>query len=218
MEFMVIDQGLVESKDLLADIHVRFEHQNRLIRVFFEILDFLYVAKFELALAKGPDFMLGFDISDERNAFVKLRQQGRPHPNIIGYYGSFIRDGTYNVILEYADKGNLNDYMTNTDEPRSISDIMMFWTRFFDVLQGLVQIHGTPGHISGLPSLLGWHHDLAPDNILVVSKGDGSHFDCDFKIAGLDLAHFRRHLESSQRATGEDRHASNAYCRPFMLA
>lgn len=63
-----------------------------------------------------------------------------------------------------------------------------------------------------------WHHDLAPDNILVVRRGNGSRFDCDFKIADLGLAHFQRHLESSQRATDEDRHASNAYCKPFVLA
>ncbi|KAL8693616.1 MAG: hypothetical protein Q9218_001574 [Villophora microphyllina] len=86
---------------------------------------------------------------DERNAFMNLRNENKPHPSIIGYYGSFIRDGTYNIILEYADRGNLNDYMASTHEPTSGSEIMMFWTRFLDIMHGLAQIHGTRGPVSG---------------------------------------------------------------------
>lgn len=67
-----------------------------------------------------------------------------PHANIIEYYGSFVRDGTYNIILEYADLGTLDEYMENTDEPRSIDDIMTFWRSFLAIFHGLSHIHGTP--------------------------------------------------------------------------
>jgi len=33
------------------------------------------------------------------------------HPNIVGYYGSFIEDGVLNVVMEYADNGSLNDHI-----------------------------------------------------------------------------------------------------------
>lgn len=56
-----------------------------------------------------------------------------------------MRDGTYNIILEYADRGTLDKYMEHTSEPKSVGDIMTFWDRFFGILQGLVQIHGTLG-------------------------------------------------------------------------
>ena len=56
-----------------------------------------------------------------------------------------------------------------------------------------------------------WHHDISPDNILVVSRRGGSPYDCDFKIADLGLSHFRRHTSSPQDATDEDKYGSNAY-------
>lgn len=90
----------------------------------------------------------------EREAFVKLRYDEQPHPNIIEYYGSFVREGTYNIILEYADRKSLDEYMRDTDAPTSVQEIMLFWSRFFAILDGLVQIHGTPGTGSQEPHIL----------------------------------------------------------------
>ncbi|KAL8726824.1 MAG: hypothetical protein Q9166_006440 [cf. Caloplaca sp. 2 TL-2023] len=155
---------------------------------------------------------------NERNAFKKLRYHNKPPDNIIGYYGSFVRDGTYNIILEYADRGTLNDYMKNTHEPTSGSSILALWTRCLGLMRGLGQIHNTPGSTSDGPRILlgltkarSWHHDLNPDNILVVSRGGDSPYDCDFKVADLGLAHFIWYLSSMQDATDEDQHGSNAY-------
>lgn len=62
-----------------------------------------------------------------------------------------------------------------------------------------------------------WHHDLNPDNILVVSRGGDSPYDCDFKIADLGLAHFKRHHSSMHNATDEGQHGSNAYSKDFAF-
>ncbi|KAL8696543.1 MAG: hypothetical protein Q9224_002741 [Gallowayella concinna] len=149
---------------------------------------------------------------NERNAFDRLRHNGRPPANIIEYYGSFVRDGTYNIILEYADKGTLDDYMENTPEPKSIGDITTLWERFLASMGGLVHIHGTKSTASDGPNvLLGWHHDIDPSNILVVSRSQDSPYDCDFKIADLGLAHFKRYISSSNRATDNERYGMNAY-------
>lgn len=56
-----------------------------------------------------------------------------------------------------------------------------------------------------------WHHDIDPSNILVVSKGQGSPYDCDFKIADLGLAHFKRYISSTSSATDDDRYGMNHY-------
>lgn len=79
----------------------------------------------------------------ERSAFIKLRYGHLPPENIIAYYGSFVKDDTYNIILEYADRGTLGQYMNSTDEPTDIGKIMAFWKCFLPIFHGLSHIHGT---------------------------------------------------------------------------
>ena len=57
------------------------------------------------------------------------------------FYGSFIRENTYNIILEYADLGNLDQYMEKYGPPTNPTDRAMFWDRFLEVLFGLIRIH-----------------------------------------------------------------------------
>ncbi len=95
----------------------------------------------------------------ERSAFIKLRYGHMPPGNIIEYYGSFVKDGTYNLILEYADRGTLDQYMKITDEPTDIGEIMTFWKNFLPIFHGLSHIHGTRGpspNPDELDSLLGY--------------------------------------------------------------
>ena len=79
----------------------------------------------------------------ERNAFRSLKKAGRPPPHIIGFYGSFQREQCFNIILEYADFGNLEEYMKKVTPPSSTEDTMLFWNNFFDVTHGLMSIHRT---------------------------------------------------------------------------
>lgn len=81
---------------------------------------------------------------NERSAFRALRSGGLPPENIISYHGCFRRGGTYNIILEYADKGTLEEYMSTLHPPTNVRDILTFWERCLALLNGLVQIHGTP--------------------------------------------------------------------------
>ncbi|KAL8932216.1 MAG: hypothetical protein Q9216_006922 [Gyalolechia sp. 2 TL-2023] len=143
----------------------------------------------------------------ERTAYRKLRYHDGPHPNIIGYYGSFVQGGTSNIILEYADRGTLSEYLQQTHEPVNSTAITTFWTQFLGILHGLAHIHNTPIHGT-------WHHDLIPDNILVVSRNNDYPYDCEFKIADFGLAHFQRFSTTSRKATDKDQHGSNAYSAP----
>ena len=78
----------------------------------------------------------------ECKAFKSLKKAGQPPPHIIGFYGSFQRDQCFNIILEHADFGNLEEYMKKVSPPSSTDDIILFWNNFFDVTHGLMTIHG----------------------------------------------------------------------------
>ena len=65
-----------------------------------------------------------------------------PPSNIIGFYGGFVCEETYNIILEYADLGNLDDYMERIPPPSTLHEKMTFWDNFLSVMNGLVKIHG----------------------------------------------------------------------------
>ncbi|KAL8747821.1 MAG: hypothetical protein Q9184_007549 [Pyrenodesmia sp. 2 TL-2023] len=62
----------------------------------------------------------------EREAYTNLRLAGRPPPNIVAFYGSFIQDASYNLIMEYADQGNLETFMKRTPKPESVEDVIVF--------------------------------------------------------------------------------------------
>ena len=89
---------------------------------------------------RTPDAKTYFDT--ERYAFQNLRIARRPPPGIIDFYGSFERGHTFNLILEYADSGTLDEHMQQVQAPSSLGDINMFWDRFSDVMRGLMTIHG----------------------------------------------------------------------------
>lgn len=85
----------------------------------------------------------------EVGAFRKLTPLGKPLPNLIEFYGSYVLDGTYNVILEYADQGNLEDYFKNTAPPSRGKDITQFWRGLFGVIRALDKIHELPPSETG---------------------------------------------------------------------
>lgn len=60
---------------------------------------------------------------------------------LIGFHGNFIYDDTYNVLLEYADKGTLEDYFMSIPPPTSEDDIVSFWRGLFSPIFALLNIH-----------------------------------------------------------------------------
>jgi serine/threonine protein kinase len=79
----------------------------------------------------------------EVEAFMRLADYAKeyPNPHMIGYYGSFEYQGTYNIILEYADQGTLEDYMKNTLPPTGGHDIIAFWESFLQVIKPIARLH-----------------------------------------------------------------------------
>ena len=75
----------------------------------------------------------------ESKALTTLQQSGSEH--IVGYYGSFIQGGVFNLLLQYADGGNLLDYFAVTGPPKEPEDIQRFWKSFVSITQGLHSVH-----------------------------------------------------------------------------
>ncbi len=71
---------------------------------------------------------------------------GSPGKSIIGFYGSYVQDGSYNVLLEYADRGTLEDYLQSTPPPTTGEDIFKFWSALFNIIQALHLIHNVQGN------------------------------------------------------------------------
>lgn len=151
----------------------------------------------------------------ERDAYMKLRWAGKPSPHIIAYYGGFIHGDSYNIILEYADQGTLEDFMRNTKSPSTIEDTAIFWDRLFGVTHGIMTIHGNIGNYSSVSQIInGWHQDVKPANILVFSGNGDSPYDCHFKIADLGLAHFKPNVSQPNDPSDLDAFGTRAYGAP----
>ena len=61
--------------------------------------------------------------------------------SIIKYYGSYIHGNEFNILLEYADKGSLEDYFQTESPPSRGVDIIKFWESLFQLIKGLKAIH-----------------------------------------------------------------------------
>jgi serine/threonine protein kinase len=78
---------------------------------------------------------------NEVEAFRRLRNERAHNPHLITFYGSYIHKGTYNIILEYADGGSLEDYFQHNAPPWKSEDIVRLWTSLFGILKALNSIH-----------------------------------------------------------------------------
>jgi len=59
----------------------------------------------------------------------------------VKFYGSFVRDNTYNIILELGDKGNLKEYLETEDPPREFESIIHIWKEILKIALAILQIH-----------------------------------------------------------------------------
>jgi len=74
-------------------------------------------------------------------AFEKLRTGTIETPNVIKFYSSFMHGTTHNIILEYADKGSLADWIRRTLAPVGGQDTLRFWTGVLGLTRGLRDLH-----------------------------------------------------------------------------
>lgn len=61
--------------------------------------------------------------------------------NIVSFYGSFIQNDTRYLILEYTDKGNLEEYFQRVPPPQDVDSIRHFWVSLCGIFKALSAIH-----------------------------------------------------------------------------
>ena len=64
-----------------------------------------------------------------------------PSENVVKFYGSFRQLGSYCLILEYVDGGDLGEFFDNCPAPSTLGDVVLFWKNLFQVFSGLDRIH-----------------------------------------------------------------------------
>lgn len=94
---------------------------------------------------------------NEVDAFMKLSTRKEGDESLIKLLGSYKQGGTYNILLEYADRGTLEDFLRDTVPPTLGEDIIFFWKRLFNVIKALQRIHATerPDSFEGPDILVG---------------------------------------------------------------
>ncbi|KFY93298.1 hypothetical protein V500_03785 [Pseudogymnoascus sp. VKM F-4518 (FW-2643)] len=135
--------------------------------------------------------------------------------NIIEFHGSFTRGDSYNVLLEYADKGNLADYFENESPPSEGEEIIQFWEAMFTLIGALQRIHQVGSGGSDEPGVFqGRHKDVKPENILIVSNGSENRGDWTFKLADLGISNFKRGKSGRQDSADENTRGTRTYGAP----
>ncbi|KAL8755893.1 MAG: hypothetical protein Q9199_003320 [Rusavskia elegans] len=141
-----------------------------------------------------------------------------PSPHIVRFFGRFILGGVYNILLEYADMGTLEDYLAKTPPPCTAKDIIDFWRSILSVTWGLHRIHNSthsaPSGTDGPRIFQGWHHDIKPPNLLVKSQRGGSAYNFECKLADLGLSHFKRSRSWQRDSVGKDAYGTRTYGAP----
>lgn len=85
------------------------------------------------------------DYTNEVAAFQRLKghKNLKDASYVIGYYGSFVHGETRHILLEYADKGDLERYFMQVVPPDNGEDILSFWEGMFNIVRALMDIHTT---------------------------------------------------------------------------
>ncbi|CZR54400.1 uncharacterized protein PAC_04284 [Phialocephala subalpina] len=148
------------------------------------------------------------------HALRKLQQIRDKH--LIGVYGSYTQGNSYNVLLEWADRGSLEHYFQLTNPPAGIVGITNFWTSLFGTLRALHTIHQFEAGFDAK-----WHQDVNPNTILAVSNGAASPYqvqfklrDLQFRLRDLHLAHLRGFVDNESSSTAQDVFEAQTYAAP----
>lgn len=77
-------------------------------------------------------------------AFGQVTEAGNKHSKgLIGFYGGFTYRESFNLVLEFAKGGTLDDFFQRDERPAT-RDISNLWEAFFETIHGLMTIHEKP--------------------------------------------------------------------------
>ena len=130
------------------------------------------------------------------------------HPKIIKYYGHYMERSVLCIVLEYADKGTLEQQVKRRTSRYTEVDV---WRLIGHLSSALDYLH------SMRPQVL--HHDLKPDNILGVNEPanppERGH-KISFKLADFGIAKMLTR-EAQEAYYGADNPGEPSYMGPEVL-
>lgn len=101
------------------------------------------------------------------------------HPNIIDLLGAFTYRGRHNFLFPYAEGGSLQSMLNGETQPPGFQAHLDFFRALFHLSHALEQVHDLTVRDLDL-RLIGCHHDIKPDNILV---HEGTFLLADFGLS-----------------------------------
>jgi hypothetical protein len=78
----------------------------------------------------------------ETKALQHLRGQLNHENGTIGFYGCYKHDDIFNILIEYADGGNLEDFLKTKRPPTTTVEIMDFWRSMHRLIGVLARLDG----------------------------------------------------------------------------
>ena len=124
---MFIDNRYFPDTVLISGPNFSKADQNRQARAF------------ALKVYRGINARKHFET--ETLAYQRLKGHKLRVENIVQFYGGYIQDGKYFLILEYADSGSLEDVFQQIEKPSTGQEILDFWNEMFGITQALFTIH-----------------------------------------------------------------------------
>ena len=78
---------------------------------------------------------------NEIAAFELLKDSVDAGLAILNYHGRFRLAGTFNILLEYADGGTLEDAFQTTDPPVTTAQETAFWLGMLNICRAIKAVH-----------------------------------------------------------------------------
>jgi serine/threonine protein kinase len=169
---------------------------------------------------------------DRQTEEEALRHQHlRSCPAVVDFHGSFEHGETHYIVLEYADKGSLQNFFATEQPPTKAKEVLAFWERFFELCRALMFVHDTQtprksqenmyiiAHTSisfqhQLTSFR-WHQDIKLDNILVFTTNEIDEYPFSFKLADFGHSHLK-HVDALCEPLDFDSGGDKTYGQTFM--
>ena len=115
---------------------------------------------------------------------------------IVRYYDSFEENNFLNIVMEYCDGGDLNEFITKNKQTKILLKENIIWNIFLKILIGLYELHKN--------KIL--HRDLKPLNIFIIKN------DFDIKIGDFGAAKLLDKNNLAQTIIGTPYYLSPEIC------
>lgn len=120
-------------------------------------------------------------------------------PYIVKYYESFLENDFLNIVMEYCDGGDLNEFIIKHEETHILLKEKVIWNIFLKILIGLSHLH----------KLKILHRDLKPLNIFLTKN---KNLDLDIKIGDFGVAKILKENNFANTLIGTPYYISPELC------